>query len=195
MFNFTRIGYRMYIFKWEPLLAPWFVARLCFAIAAMMSLHEFTLLLQNCGPRCNVLDVPIQRGRVVTEWFDEHENGGNHMPWPSYRRFWSDTETVFSTTINKTPNDGISRGRMVLHPSDKVPETSRIYVKVHWSLWLAQRPIKTLCWYFLYFGSYLYVPKACEPNSWPYHTCYTYIITPLQCRRNRTNCILLYLVE
>ena len=91
------------------------------------------MLLQNCGPRCNVFDVPIQRGRVVTEWFDEHENGVNHMHWPSYRRFWSDSETVFSTTINKTPHYGISRGRMVLHPSDRVPETCRIYIKIHLS--------------------------------------------------------------
>jgi hypothetical protein len=26
---------------------------------------------------------PIHRARVVTEWFDEHENDVNHMPWPS----------------------------------------------------------------------------------------------------------------
>ena len=26
---------------------------------------------------------PIHRARVVTEWFDEHENNVNHMPWPS----------------------------------------------------------------------------------------------------------------
>ena len=42
-------------------------------------------------------------------------------------------KTVFSTTINKTPNDGISRGRIVLHPSNRVPDHCRIYTKVDWS--------------------------------------------------------------
>ena len=41
-------------------------------------------------------------------------------------------ETVFST-INKTPNDGIYCGRMVLHPSKIVPNTCRIYPKAHLS--------------------------------------------------------------
>jgi hypothetical protein len=40
-------------------------------------------------------------------------------------------KTTFSTTINKTPNDGISCGRMVLHPSNRVPDTCRIYAKEH----------------------------------------------------------------
>jgi hypothetical protein len=40
-------------------------------------------------------------------------------------------ETAFSTTINKTPNDGISHGKMVSHPSYRVPDTSRIYAKAY----------------------------------------------------------------
>ena len=28
-------------------------------------------------------NVPIHRAHMVTEWFDEHENDVNHMPWPS----------------------------------------------------------------------------------------------------------------
>jgi hypothetical protein len=39
-------------------------------------------------------------------------------------------ETMVSTTI-KTPNDGISQARMVLHPSSRVPDICRIYAKVH----------------------------------------------------------------
>ena len=59
-------------------------------------------------------------------------------------------ETAFSTTINKPPNHGMSRGRMVSHPTNRVPDTCRIYAKVHWSTWrrwrlaVAQRPIQTL---------------------------------------------------
>ena len=41
------------------------------------------------------------------------------------------SKTEFSTTINKRPNDGISCARMVLHSSNKVPDTCRIYVKAH----------------------------------------------------------------
>jgi hypothetical protein len=32
-------------------------------------------------------------------------------------------ETVFPTNFNKTPNDGISGGRILLHPSNRVPDT------------------------------------------------------------------------
>jgi hypothetical protein len=45
-------------------------------------------------------------------------------------------ETTFSTTINKTPNDGISPGRMVSHPSNRVPDTCRIYAYMHLHLHL-----------------------------------------------------------
>jgi hypothetical protein len=38
------------------------------------------------------------------------------------------SETLFSTTINKTPNDGIPHG-MVSHPSNRVPDTYRIHAK------------------------------------------------------------------
>ena len=40
-------------------------------------------------------------------------------------------EIAFSITINKTPNYGISCGRMVSHSSNKVPDTCRIYAKMH----------------------------------------------------------------
>jgi hypothetical protein len=40
-------------------------------------------------------------------------------------------KTAFSITINKTPNDGISHGRMVSQTSNRVPGTCRIYGKVH----------------------------------------------------------------
>ena len=71
-------------------------------------------------------------------------------------------ETAFSTTINKTPNDGISRGRMVSHPSNKVSDTCRIYAKVLWSseflLVVAQNPIKTL-----YVGVSFILAVTCIP--------------------------------
>jgi hypothetical protein len=40
---------------------------------------------------------------------------------------------MFSTTINKTLNYGISCGRMVSHPSNRVADTCRIYANLHWS--------------------------------------------------------------
>jgi hypothetical protein len=56
-------------------------------------------------------------------------------------------EAPFSTTINKTPNYWISHGRMVSHPSNRVPDTCRIYskdaLKLFW-LVVAQRPDKIL---------------------------------------------------
>ena len=42
-------------------------------------------------------------------------------------------ETEFSTTINKTPNDGIYCGRIASHSSNRVLDTCRIYAKVYWS--------------------------------------------------------------
>ena len=82
----------------------------------------------------------IHRARVVTEWFDEHENDVNHMLWPSQSPdgnpmehlgyFGAVPETVFSTTINKTPNYGISGEKMVLHPSNRVVDTYTINAKV-----------------------------------------------------------------
>ena len=65
-------------------------------------------------------NAPIHRARVVPEWFDEHENYVNHMAVSVTR---SQPGTVFSTTTNKTSNDGISRGRMMSHPSNRVPES------------------------------------------------------------------------
>jgi hypothetical protein len=62
----------------------------------------------------------------------------------TYGRFWSGAwDSVFHHHQQQN-NDGISHGRMVTHPSN------RIYAKVHWSCSGAQRPIKTLCWGFLY---------------------------------------------
>ena len=56
-------------------------------------------------------------------------------------------ETAFSTTINKTPNYGLSCERMVAHPSSKL----------FWQLVVAQHP-KTYCWCFLYFASLYIIP-------------------------------------
>ena len=42
-------------------------------------------------------------------------------------------ETAFSITINKTPHYDISCGRMVSYLSNRVPDTCRIYAKVHWN--------------------------------------------------------------
>jgi hypothetical protein len=70
-------------------------------------------------------NVPINRARVVTEWFDEHENYVNQMAVSVTR---SQPGTVFST-INKTSNDGISRGRMMLHPSNRVRESMPRFIE------------------------------------------------------------------
>jgi hypothetical protein len=40
-------------------------------------------------------------------------------------------ETAFSTTINKTPNYGISHGRVVSQAFNRVPDTCKIYAQVH----------------------------------------------------------------
>jgi hypothetical protein len=40
-------------------------------------------------------------------------------------------ETAFSTNINKTPNYVISCGRMVSHPSNRGPDTCRIYANAY----------------------------------------------------------------
>ena len=54
-------------------------------------------------------------------------------------------ETMFSTTINKTPNDGMSRGRIVLHPSNRVPEDLRQgELMLFWRLAVTQHPINTI---------------------------------------------------
>jgi hypothetical protein len=45
---------------------------------------------------------------------------------------WANEKAV-STTINKTLNYGIVCGIMVSQPSNRVPDTCRIYSKVHWS--------------------------------------------------------------
>jgi transposase len=58
-------------------------------------------------------------GHEWSQWFDEYENYVNHIPWPSQspdlnpiEQLWEILERslrqAFSTTINKTPNDGIS---------------------------------------------------------------------------------------
>jgi hypothetical protein len=73
-------------------------------------------------------------------------------------------ETVFSTTINKTPNYGISCWRMVFHTSNSVPDTCRFYAIVHWSS--SGSPNKTLSWYFLYFGNYMYHIQQSKLNKW-----------------------------
>ena len=111
---------------------------------------------------------PIPRARVVTEWFVEHENDVNHVPWPSQSpdlnpvELWEILEQGqsqrFPTTINKTTNYWISHGIRVSHPSNRVPDSCIIYAKVHWSCpgsWWPNTLIRHLCWCFLYFGSYV----------------------------------------
>ena len=60
-------------------------------------------------------------------------------------------ETAFSTTINKTKNYGNFSWKAGVHPSIRVPDTCRIYAKVHWSCSGSRRPIKTLCVSFFFF--------------------------------------------
>jgi hypothetical protein len=63
---------------------------------------------------------------------------------PNYRIFWSVAKTAVSS-VNKTPNDGITYERMVPHPSNRVPDTCRFCqgaLKVFWWLVVAQRSIK-----------------------------------------------------
>lgn len=56
----------------------------------------------------------------------------------------ADPETLFSTTINKTQNNGISHGRMVSHPSKSSRQNlCQGALKLFW-LVVTQRPIKTL---------------------------------------------------
>ena len=86
------------------------------------------------------MTMPIHRTWVVTELLDEHENNAtmaichgciSHQIWTE--QIWTLTgdsgaapETEFSTTINKTPNDGISHGRSVSYPSNRVPNTGTL---------------------------------------------------------------------
>ena len=53
--------------------------------------------------------------------------------WPLMGYSVASPGTAFSTTINKTQNHGISCGGMVSHPSNRFPDTCRIYVKGHWN--------------------------------------------------------------
>ena len=69
-------------------------------------------------------------------------------------------ETVFSTIINKTTNYGISHGRMMSHPSDRIPDTCRIYARVHWrrsGSWWPNALLRHFMLVFPWFISYLYV--------------------------------------
>ena len=80
------------------------------------------------------------RMTMVIEWFDEHENDvmvvlvtRSQLNWILMGDSGAAPETVFSTTINQTPNYGILHVRMVLHPSNRVPDNCSIYAMVHWS--------------------------------------------------------------
>jgi hypothetical protein len=76
---------------------------------------------------------------VVTVWFDEHENGVNHMPMAisvirsqkqlNTSRAVPET-TFYTTTIKKTPHQIENYcGRMVLLPSNRDSDIYRIYAK------------------------------------------------------------------
>jgi hypothetical protein len=86
------------------------------------------------------------------------------MPWPFQSPELNPIEHLleFSTTINKTQNDGISCGRIVLQPSDRVPDTCRIYAKVHGSCSVSWWPNTQLRHFVLVF-----------PLFWQMPTCYT----------------------
>nr|XP_046224442.1 uncharacterized protein LOC124048074 [Oncorhynchus gorbuscha] len=97
----------------------------------------------------------IHRARVVTEWFVEHEKNRCKPYATAVSVATSQPNRTLlerrlrqpSTTIKKTPNYGISGGRMVLHPSSRVSDTCRIYAKVSWKRFClaeAQHPIQTL---------------------------------------------------
>jgi hypothetical protein len=61
-------------------------------------------------------------------------------------------ETAF---FNKTPNDGISHGRMVLHPSNRVLDTA------HWSCSGSWRPSTLLRHFMLIFPLFWQLPVWC----------------------------------
>jgi hypothetical protein len=97
-----------------------------------------------CPYRMTITHPQATSGHNENENNVNHGINVNHMPLPSQspdlNPNWTlmgnsgaAPETAFSTNINKIPNDVISCGRMVSHPSNIIPETCRICAKVHWS--------------------------------------------------------------
>uniref|UniRef100_A0A4W5MXW5 Phosphoinositide phospholipase C n=1 Tax=Hucho hucho TaxID=62062 RepID=A0A4W5MXW5_9TELE len=84
-----------------------------------------------CFPKqALILSVDKQEGG----WWRGDYGGKKQLWFPAnYVEEVPNSPAPFSTTINKTPNNLISRGRMGLHSSNRVPDTWRICAKVHWS--------------------------------------------------------------
>jgi hypothetical protein len=88
------------------------------------------------GSHRNIEDVSVTRSLTERGLSKEHRGCVSVNP---IEHSWEILERrlrqCFSTTINKTPNDVISGGRMVSRPSNRVPDTCRIYTKEHW-IWI-----------------------------------------------------------
>jgi hypothetical protein len=74
-------------------------------------------------------------------------------------------ETVFSTTINNTPNYGISRGRTVSLLSNRIADPCRIYAKMHWSCSGLFWPNAILRHFMLVFPLFWQLPVYCITYS------------------------------
>ncbi|XP_070990825.1 interleukin-31 receptor subunit alpha-like [Oncorhynchus clarkii lewisi] len=87
-----------------------------------------------CGPPSNVdLNRHSRQLDIQASWRKE-ENKYIALYSVRYKdlksQSWKEVGfKTFSTTINKTPNYGISHGRIVSHLSNRVPETNGIYAK------------------------------------------------------------------
>ena len=87
-------------------------------------------------------NAPIDRARMVTEWFDVHENDVNHMPWLSQspdlnpiEHLWEILERRlrqrFPPPSTKHQMMEFLVEEVVWHSSNRVPDTCRIYVEVY----------------------------------------------------------------